>query len=640
MPSQHHIRNRVLRRQSMIFSLFLVVATAVTSSAHDDHDSKGSSTGQPAVGTALVLPAIEGPKPWSEKPVLSDPNRFSIAIMTDRTGGHRPGIWMKAVDRVNWMRPDFVVSVGDLIEGYTNDDAEIERQWKEFTGFIDQMKMKFFFVAGNHDVTNPKLHQVWRDKFGPEWYSFDYKGVHFVCLSSEDPSAHIGDKQLDWLKKDLAASVDARWTLVFLHKPLWTYAEREVSAGNEDPTNWKQVETQLVDRPHTVFAGHVHHYVQYQRNGQQYYSLATTGGGSRLRGVEYGEFDHITWLTMEKDGPHVANLLLDGIQPAGVVTEESIAEYRNFLAKVRIEVKPILVSGDALRSGEIQVTVTNDYGSDVSIDATISGLPLVGLDMESQTIELTAKARQTVEKIIPFSMREEVDFARFRMTTLTAKVRSLGDKPLKAERTAPVIVDHEYRIDASEVILDGKLDEWADADWWSTDETPTLTGEVKNWNGQADGSFQLATRYDEENIYFAAKIRDEKVLAGDSLSVAIDPRPLLARLARNRLGGEAISVRVGAPKDAIVAGLVIQPIGRVAKEAFKAMGSQTNGGYELEFSVPIQNVLTAQGKDWNNMQVGARLRDVDESSEPPVEILWRASPRPLENRSFGHVIRH
>lgn len=624
----------------MIFSLILAAASTVTSVAHDDHDKKGSSKVKPAVGTALVLPTIEGPKPWSEKPVLSDPNRFSIAIMTDRTGGHRPGIWMKAVDRVNWLRPEFVVSVGDLIEGYTNDDAEIERQWKEFTGFIDQMKMKFFFVAGNHDVTNPKLHQVWRDKFGPEWYSFDYKGVHFVCLSSEDPSAHIGEKQLDWIKKDLAASADARWTLVFLHKPLWTYAEREISAGNADRTNWKQVEKLLVDRPHTVFAGHVHHYVQYQRNGQQYYSLATTGGGSRLRGVEYGEFDHITWLTMEKDGPHVANLLLDGIQPAEVVTEKSIAGYRDFLAKVRVEVKPILVSGDALRSSEVHVTVTNDYGSDVSIDATISGLPLVGLDMESQTIQLTAKAGQTTEKIIPFSMKEEVDFARFRMTTLTAKVRSLGDKSLKAERTVPVIVDHEYRIDTSKVTLDGKLDEWADADWWATDETPTLAGEAKNWNGTTDGSFQLAARYDEKNIYFAAKIRDENLIAGDSLSVAIDPRPLLARLARNRLGGEAISVKVSAPKGATISELAIQPIGRVAKEALKAIGSQTNGGYELEFSVPIQSVLRAQGKDWSNLQIGARLRDVDESSESPVEILWRASPRPLENRSFGHVIRH
>ena len=85
--------------------------------------------------------------------------------------------------------------------------------------------------------------------------------------------------------------VEALWTMLFLHKPLWTYSERNRTAGNPDPTNWQRVEALLGDRPHSVFAGHVHHYVQYDRNGMKYYHLATTGGGSRLRGQSYGEFD-------------------------------------------------------------------------------------------------------------------------------------------------------------------------------------------------------------------------------------------------------------------------------------------------------------------------------------------------------------
>ena len=80
-------------------------------------------TAATTLGYGLLLPDLQGPQPWSDKPALSDPLRFSIAIMTDRTGGHRPGIWMQAVERINWLRPDFVVSVGDLIEGYTENDA-------------------------------------------------------------------------------------------------------------------------------------------------------------------------------------------------------------------------------------------------------------------------------------------------------------------------------------------------------------------------------------------------------------------------------------------------------------------------------------------------------------------------------------
>jgi hypothetical protein len=60
-----------------------------------------------------------------------------------------------------------------------------------------------------------------------------------------------------------------------------------------------------------------------------YYQLATTGGASRMRGIKYGEFDHLVWVTMKKDGPLLANLTLDGIytenmkQP--ITAEEGVA---------------------------------------------------------------------------------------------------------------------------------------------------------------------------------------------------------------------------------------------------------------------------------------------------------------------------
>ncbi len=629
----------------VIAGLAFVVAAPVW--GHDD-DAKPAAVPnqtdtQPEefVGQALVLPTIDGPMPWSSKPVLSDPDRFSIAIMTDRTGGHRPGIWMKAVDRLNWLRPEFVVSVGDLIEGYTNDESEIDRQWKEFLGFIDKMQMKFFFVAGNHDVTNPTLHRIWREKFGPEWYSFDYKGVHFVCLSSEDPTQHIGEAQLAWIENDLNKNRDARWTLVFLHKPLWTYAERELKAGNEDPTNWKKVEQLLVDRPHTVFAGHVHHYVQYHRNGHEYYSLATTGGGSQLRGLPYGEFDHITWLTMEQDGPRIANLLLDGIQPAGVVTEDSISEFRQFLAQVRIDVKPIFISDDALQAGEIDITVRNGHTSKVLIDATILGLPLVGLDMESQSIQIAVEPGQSLRRVVPFKLSNPVDLERFRMTTLNAAVSSTDEAPLRAEYTQPVLIDREYKIPLADAIqVDGDLGDWGTASWWRTDELPRLSGATASWNGSDDASFSLAAAYDGDNLVFAARVTDEQIVDGDALTIILDPRPLLARLTNNRLGREAMAVTIQAPSSDEPTPLAASYTGRSRQTVnVQAQGFRVTGGYEMEWSIPLKDLVGVQGANWGSLQLGARLSDVDESGQDPVEVLWRSSPDRRENRSLAHVIR-
>jgi hypothetical protein len=59
--------------------------------------------------------------------------------------------------------------------------------------------------------------------------------------------------------------------------------------------------------------------------------LATTGGVSKMRGLRYGEFDRIAWVTMKNEGPVIANILLDGIYPENmrmpVTPEDSSIRY-------------------------------------------------------------------------------------------------------------------------------------------------------------------------------------------------------------------------------------------------------------------------------------------------------------------------
>lgn len=610
-------------------------------SADPDHGHAGdqqTTAAAPTFGEGLLLPDLDGPKPWTDKPALTDPQRFSIAIMTDRTGGHRPGIWMQAVERVNWLRPDFVVSVGDLIEGYTEDEAEIATQWSEFLGFIDKMEMKFFFVPGNHDVTNPKLHDIWRQHFGREWYSFDYRGVHFVCLNSEDPTTHIGDEQLAWLADDLAANQTARWTLLFLHKPLWVTAERDQRAGNPDSSNWNQVAILLGDRPHTVFSGHVHHYVQYDRNGREYYSLATTGGGSALRGVPYGEFDHIAWMTMEQDGPRVANLLLDGIQPANVVTESSIARFRKFLQSVRLEIDPILISDDAIQSGVIRIRLSNDFDQPVTIRGTIAGLPLVGLSMESQSLELSAKPGEAVAQTMRFEMKQPVQLDRFRATTMTATVASQGTDPLRAEWTLPVVIDKQYPLHQQEVEIGGDLQEWTEP-WWSTPDKPELSGAIQNWTTTTDCSLELSACYSANTLNFAVRVTDERVLAGDSVTLVVDQRPALDRLTSTVLSNKTLVITVDAPLTTVGSTCAVTRKGGRDFAKASAIGRKTDQGYEFELSIPLNSIVDAQGAEWSSIQLGARVSDVDSANEDPVEVLWHASPNARDGRPLAHLIR-
>jgi hypothetical protein len=649
------MHNHVLKSLAASF-LFTAIALA-----HPPEKKPTLSNGKPAPSngaanrpstpqwpSGLVLPAVEGPAPWTEKPLLNDPSRFQIVIMTDNTGGHRPGIWQKAVERVNWLRPEFVMSVGDLIEGYSTDRVKVEAEWKQFLGFMDKMKMKFFFVAGNHDVSNPLMHKIWREHFGPEWYSFDYKGVHFVCLSSDDPETKIGDKQLAWLDEDLAKNAAARWTLIFLHKPLWVEAERAIRAGNPDKTNWKKVETMLGRRPHTVFSGHVHYYAQYDRNGMKYYHFATTGGSSQMRGVPYGEFDHVAWLTMEQDGPHVANLMLDGIFPADVVTEPSIARFRDFLAKTRIEVAPILLDDDSgFSQGRIDLRVTNGFDRPIELIGKIDGLPLRGLAVEPAALRLEAQPGKTAELAVTVQFREKISFVHLAQSLLTAKIRTLEkEKPLFAERTLPVIIDRKFPVPRrTDIAIDGNLDEWKGLRH-ETLRPAVVLGAAQNWQGPSDASVTLDVAADDSFLYIAVHVADDILLDADELELRLDARNIIDRRNDPKLGRGAYSFRVSAPREdeksrAAAFTPAVKPYAKKvpAVKTAKSAARRHGKGYDVELAIPA-DVLHRYQKPWRSFSLTAVAHDIDEPNQPASKVVWRGTDAAEErNTNYGQFLR-
>jgi hypothetical protein len=255
--------------------------------------------------------AVESRNPWTALPDESDAGRFQFAIVSDRTGGHRPKIFSRAVEQINLLNPSFVVSVGDLIEG-SPDEAVNRRQWAEFNGYVQRLRMPFFYAPGNHDRGSMAKNAVWSEQFGRSSYHFVYRGVLFLILDAYDHAdepkgsltqVRFGPQQIEAVRTALEQNPQARWTFVMLHPPIW--------AQSRIPEGFLAIEKLLADRPYTVFAGHRHTYRKYRRHDRDYFQLATTGGGSALRGQDYGEFDQIVWVTMRTgQKPTIANLLL------------------------------------------------------------------------------------------------------------------------------------------------------------------------------------------------------------------------------------------------------------------------------------------------------------------------------------------
>jgi hypothetical protein len=151
--------------------------------------------------------------------------------------------------------PDFVVFTGDLTHT-TDDDGERRRRMREFQSIVSGLRVqKRWFMPGEHDASLDQG-KAYEESFGRTHYSFDHKGVHFAVLDNvSDPSAIIGDAQLDWLRADLKPFAADAPIVVFTHRPLfdlypaWDWATKDGARAIDLLQHWKNV---------TVFYGHIH----------------------------------------------------------------------------------------------------------------------------------------------------------------------------------------------------------------------------------------------------------------------------------------------------------------------------------------------------------------------------------------------
>lgn len=269
--------------------------------------------------------------PHNGKDVIATDGPLEFAIVTDLTGvgdgemglARRDRIFKRAIDQINVANPEFVMSVGDLVQGPgKRDPRSIQEQWTEFNAWVQGFNARFYYVVGNHDIGDMGEQAEWCNQFGARYYAFVYKNVLFLCLDSEDPPpTQISPEQAQFVAKVLDENKNVDWTLVFFHKPFWSY----MAPAAPDP-GWESVKASLQGRKHTVFAGHVHRYMHYVIDGTEYYTLSTTGGNrnTTLRPAD-GSLDHFAWVTMTPDGPRLLNVLLDDLPETVMTTEPATA---------------------------------------------------------------------------------------------------------------------------------------------------------------------------------------------------------------------------------------------------------------------------------------------------------------------------
>jgi hypothetical protein len=54
-----------------------------------------------------------------------------------------------AMAQLNLLQLEFVINLGDLIEGYSEDPAKLNAEWDEVDGMLFELEMPFFRTVGN-----------------------------------------------------------------------------------------------------------------------------------------------------------------------------------------------------------------------------------------------------------------------------------------------------------------------------------------------------------------------------------------------------------------------------------------------------------------------------------------------------------
>ena len=279
-------------------------------------------------------------KPWNSEAFDASGDKFTFAVFSDLTGGEREGVFEIAVEQLNLLRPEFIVNVGDLIEGDT-DRQVVDEQWDSFDARAGRARAPVFYAGGNHDLLGKELQEAWADRLGPTYYHFVYRNVLFLVLDTDDYSqekleefarlrleaievaetqgwdafykteyalmpenygGYISPEQSEYVLNVLEQNTDVRWTFLIMHKAPWL---------TEDMKTFTDIEAALADRPYTVFNGHRHAYQYLQRNGRDYIRLATTGGSQLPKNGR--SMDQVMLVTVDEDDVDIANLLMSGI---------------------------------------------------------------------------------------------------------------------------------------------------------------------------------------------------------------------------------------------------------------------------------------------------------------------------------------
>jgi len=510
---------------------------------------------------------------------LSDhPVRF--AIIGDRTGEAVEGVYGAIIEEIERLKPDFVMTVGDMIEGYTEDTAVLVEEWQEYLSLLEPLTMPIYHTPGNHDITTDPMEGMYRRYMGDPYYSFDHRGLHFVILDNSRVSTgdDLSSEQMKWLSEDLSANQESVYTMVFVHKPYWF---ETVAVGKPHALHTLLVE-HGVD---AVFTGHYHRYFVGEYDGITYTSMGSSGGGMRPgpSGLGY----HFAWVTVSDEGMAIAPIRNESVLPWNEATADDM-HIIDDLDRKGLEQNPAVPVSGGSSISDMAITITVQNLSDYVMEDSLRWDVPDSWKVEPQSAPVTVPPKSSEE--INFSVSFSGDL--YPVPTVAANFPYTAGKSYETQGNLRVTRE----VVCGSVTEPPKIDGILSEDIWQTPETRFYS---PNGEPTRNEPVEFYFAHDEANLYLAAHCTESKV---DSIRAAVTERD-------GAVYGEDCVGYLFCPKaaDGIVYLVYFNPNGIVfdQKIVWDSTGyydadPEWNGSYEI---------MTRMGEDFWNVEVKIPLSE-------------------------------
>jgi 3',5'-cyclic-AMP phosphodiesterase len=206
---------------------------------------------------------------------------FFIQISDSHIGFHQPAnpdvtATLKAtIDAINALpaQPQFVVHTGDVTHLAKAEQFDTAKQ------LLGTLRAPLIVLPGEHDVigTQADFLAAFPPKSGANgWFSWDAGGVHYVALVNVfdfEQMGLLGNEQLGWLERDLAAQPASRPIVVFAHVPLYAlYPQWGWTTGDGAKALAMLARFDAV----TVLNGHIHQVIEHSEGNIRFATANAT----------------------------------------------------------------------------------------------------------------------------------------------------------------------------------------------------------------------------------------------------------------------------------------------------------------------------------------------------------------------------